>query len=198
MRSTMQNERGFVLITALLILMLLVFLGISIISKSNTELLIAGNEKFDQMTFYQADGGGLGAGVQLLEENLACPIGFTETEPGIADINDTLRVTNLNFWANDLLPSTTQATEEDNDFFFPINQAGPDITYVRTGGRTVPGQGAGFQQAAGYMGKGKGIAGGGGILFYDLFVTHRGESGTETQIWARWRHLVGQEGICLY
>jgi hypothetical protein len=192
MRSTLQNERGFVLVTALWILLLLVFLGVSVISKSNTELLIAGNEKFDQTTFYQADGGVLGLGVQLLEENIVCTTGFaTDT------INGIIYVPNQDFWFNPP-PDDTRAGPDNFDFHFPLDPNAPEVTYVRVGGDVAMAEGAGLQQGAGYMGKGKGMAGGGSFYLFDLYVTQQGISGTESQIWTRWRHMVGQEGTCNY
>jgi hypothetical protein len=213
MKGIMHTERGFVLATTLWILLILVFIGIGAISRSNTELLIAGNEKFHQMTLYQADGG-LAAAEQILEENLSCANGFTATNPpdtgsdaliggridGGARV-DGVWVTNLILWMNNQLPLTTVASSTDRDFYFPnhrVPNVNDDITYVRTGGETVPAEGGSLQMAAGYMGKGKSFAGGGAYLLYDIFVQHRGQAGTSTDIWGRWRHMVGQEGPCNY
>lgn len=51
------NERGAVLITSILILAILMLLGITGITTSNTEKAIAVNEEIYKMTFYTAEAG---------------------------------------------------------------------------------------------------------------------------------------------
>ena len=71
------NEEGFVLVGALLILMLLMIIGISATTNTSLELQIAGNDRTHKETFYQADGGSQLA-VRLVEESLGTPGGFTK------------------------------------------------------------------------------------------------------------------------
>ena len=51
------NERGVVLITAILILVILTLLGVTGINTSSTETAIAVNEEIYKMTFYAAEAG---------------------------------------------------------------------------------------------------------------------------------------------
>jgi hypothetical protein len=51
------NDRGSVLIIALLVLVLLTIIGISATTTTTTDIQIAGNEKVHSMTFYAADAG---------------------------------------------------------------------------------------------------------------------------------------------
>lgn len=51
------NEKGFVLVASLLILMILVVIGIAATNSTTIELQIAGNEKVTQQTFYAAESG---------------------------------------------------------------------------------------------------------------------------------------------
>ena len=51
------NERGVVLIMAILILVILTLLGVTGINTSSTEQAVAVNEEIYKMTFYAADGG---------------------------------------------------------------------------------------------------------------------------------------------
>ena len=51
------NDRGSVLVVALLILVLLTLMGISATTTSTIEVQMAGNEKFHEMAFYAAESG---------------------------------------------------------------------------------------------------------------------------------------------
>ncbi len=57
MISNIKNENGVVLITAILILAILMLLGVTGITTSNTEKNIAVNEQIYKMTFYTAEAG---------------------------------------------------------------------------------------------------------------------------------------------
>jgi len=52
-----ENEKGFALILALVMLVLLTILGAYVLSTSSTEMFIAGNYKNAQRAFYAADAG---------------------------------------------------------------------------------------------------------------------------------------------
>ena len=56
----MGNERGIVLILALLLLLVLTIIGINSISTTSFESIISGNERLANMAFYSAE-----AGIQL-------------------------------------------------------------------------------------------------------------------------------------
>ncbi len=53
--------------------------------------------------------------------------------------------------------------------------------------------GAGLQMLAGYEGKGKGIASGGGQIVYTIFSQHMGRSNSESVVAIQWRHFIGLE-----
>ena len=53
----LRNDRGSVLIIALLVLVLLTIIGISATTTTTTDIQIAGNEKVHSMAFYAADAG---------------------------------------------------------------------------------------------------------------------------------------------
>ena len=53
----LRNDRGSVLIIALLVLVLLTIIGISATTTTTTDIQIASNEKIHSMTFYAADAG---------------------------------------------------------------------------------------------------------------------------------------------
>ncbi len=51
------NEHGFVLVTAMMVLIVLTIIGIMAMQNSTTEITISGNDRIHKQTFYQADGG---------------------------------------------------------------------------------------------------------------------------------------------
>ena len=76
------NEKGFVLITGLLILMILTLLGLAATTNTSIELQIAGNDRLQKETLYQAEAGAI-TGTEVLENNFNCVTGFT-LNPGSA------------------------------------------------------------------------------------------------------------------
>lgn len=57
MRASKQNEAGFALILAILALMLLTFLGLTLVTTTSTELQIATNYRWSQQALYNAEAG---------------------------------------------------------------------------------------------------------------------------------------------
>ena len=57
MNKTMNNERGFILITSILMLMILLIIGIAATNTTITELQIAGNDKAMKKNLYVAESG---------------------------------------------------------------------------------------------------------------------------------------------
>ena len=58
------------------------------------------------------------------------------------------------------------------------------------------GEGGSIQMAAGYEGKGKGAAGGGSVINYEVWAQTFGINNAEAVIRLGWQHLVGSEGEC--
>ena len=58
MKRTQQDE-GFVLVTALLIMLILTIIGIATTTNTSIELQIAGNDKVFKKTFYEAEAGAI-------------------------------------------------------------------------------------------------------------------------------------------
>ena len=55
MKKTIQNERGFVLITSMMMLVVLMVIGIAATNTTTIELQISGNDKAATMNFYEAE-----------------------------------------------------------------------------------------------------------------------------------------------
>lgn len=70
LKETHQNEKGAVLVIAMLVLVLLTLMGRSVTNISNNELKIAGNEKREKRVFFAAEAG-LGHIRALLQSEFA-------------------------------------------------------------------------------------------------------------------------------
>jgi len=135
------NEQGFVLVTAMLIMLVLTIIGIAGSRNTSMELLIAGNERTYKESFFEADGGAE-VGQELLEQNLACITGFATTssyafnDPDSAThdnalIENAVFVKSNDFWRNFSptdIPSDINADAtygiENRDIFFPVTTYG--------------------------------------------------------------------------
>ena len=219
-KSILQSEQGFVLVAAIMVLLILVVLGISATNTTILESQIAGNEKVGKITFYEADGG-TEIGSELLEQNISCPTGFGIDSPDVDDydyfdINDNnelddpdeatlgsdadmkLRVTNLDFWKN-TSDDVSVPSDANRDFFYPAAYTGIEShVNITVGGDTEFGVGGAMQQAAGYEGIGKGAAGSGASILYDVYSQAFGDNNSESCLCSAWRHVIGQEGSCKY
>jgi len=190
------NQRGSVINIALLILLLLTLLGIGFSRNSVTDIKISGNERLRQTALYAADGG-TEAGGRLVEENLGCDSGFTPVL-GLpyAMIDSNIRVDNLTF-SDD---SSTTADFTNPDFYYPGTNAITDsgTTLVDVGGAAEATPGGALQMVAGYEGKGRGAATGGGVIIFHINSRHIGNSNSEADVTSQWRHVIGLELECSY
>ena len=66
-------------------------------------------------------------------------------------------------------------------------------TNIIADGLTSVVAGSGLQMIAGYEGKGKGTAGGGGRIDYSIYSQHIGRSNSESIVAVVWRHFIGLE-----
>jgi Tfp pilus assembly protein PilX len=197
----MNNESGYVLVGALLILLLLVVIGIAATTSTTLELQIAGTDRINKETFFQADGGTQQA-VRLVEESLGTPGGFTKVN--VNDVlvdpitpNNTMLVVNKTLSANDGI--TAVPTDAARDVaYFPngYNVVAPNAiphTNITLSGLTSAAMGSGLQMVAGYEGKGRGTAGGGGQILYTIYSQHVGMADSESVVEVEWRHVIGLE-----
>ena len=194
-RNIISDDGGMVLVLILMIIELITLAGISSIDTSTTEMKTATNDVQHKIAFYIAEGG-LDVASELLEQNLCCPSGFTEDEEdlGEATIGIT-RTTALDFWKNTTMSDPSDA---NRDLFFPNNYGSAPHTNITMAGNTILGMGSALQMAAGYEGKGKGAAGGGGHIVYDIHAQHLGRGNSISELMVQWRHVIGQEEDCKY
>ncbi|MFP7755270.1 PilX N-terminal domain-containing pilus assembly protein [Thermodesulfobacteriota bacterium B35] len=220
----LNNNGGFVLVTAMLIMLVLTLLGFFAINTSVLEMQIARNDKISKKAFYAAEGG-LEVGIEVTEQNLSCPGGFTTNvvqpdgtsstlisgvevlDPVFTRQNTAPSAILTNYPADTYLAAggNSAARNPFRDVTFPPRNSSvnPPLSPAIHTNLSIFGvsefiQGGAIQVAAGYEGKGKGASGGGAILVYDIHSQHRGEKGGEAILRLQWKHLVGYEGDCLY
>jgi hypothetical protein len=199
------NEQGFVLVTAMLILVILTLIGTSMTNTTVTEIQIAGNDKLQKQSFTQADGG-TEAGSNLLEENISCPDGFSALQIGWAEITANIPTgvtgAKLNFWQNEIDPASLATpipypSDTQRHIRIPNNDAVPH-TNLHFFGNSELSTGSAIQMIAGYEGTGYGAATGGGQLVTNVDSQHIGLNNSESAIRVLWRHIIGHEGTCKY
>ena len=193
-KKIMNNEDGSTLVITLMILSLSLIIGIFATTTTDIELRLAGNERLNKKAFYAADGG-TEVGQEILELNIACPAGFSSDGVLIGNAF----VVDKDFWLQETEPASSYPSDDDSirDIRIPNSDAVPH-TNVTVFGNSQYSMGSALQMAAGYEGLGKAASSGGVILVYDIYAQHLGDGNSESVILSRWRHVVGQEGSCLY
>lgn len=204
-RSVDRGEEGFVLVFTLLLLVVVTLLGVSAVDTSIFESAMTVNDALYKRAFYQADGGTNVAGV-VIEENVSCPKGFQAMPAYAGDAllggNVLVESTSLMLWDNPTtLAGRPSDTNRDAYFFYdPSDSNGSrnPRNNIRLGGETRIAPGSALQMAAGYEGRGKGMANGGAYITYNVFSQHIGDRLSESVVEIVWRHVIGFEGNCRY
>lgn len=203
-----RNEQGFVLVTALLIMLVLTIIGIVATTNTTIELQIAGNDKVHHKTFYEAEAGAM-LGTEILEQAFNCSSGFAQSSPNVRDLPNTgatIRVyargtpADLILWNNEPPTAADIGDTTKADVAYPITKIASDVEvgYLFMGGTTSMIPGGALQMAAGYEGKGKSAGQGGVAKNFDIYSQFHGLANSESIILFGWRHLVGSEGTCIY
>ena len=113
------NENGSALVIALVVLAVVSLLAQILSEMSTSEIQIAGSDRLHKETFYAADGA-TELAAELLEQNVACPTGFTNATRG-----SLIDVEQLAFWQNSEdaveTPGDGGAGEQPRDFYLPDN-----------------------------------------------------------------------------
>jgi Tfp pilus assembly protein PilX len=194
--TIVDNEKGFVLVTSLLILLILLVIGIAATNTSTIEIQIAANEKIHQQTFYQADGGAELAS-RVTYENAMCinSGGFLENPSGTGKrVVGKVEVLDLSF-ANPGAGTPPMPSDGTRDVvYYPDTATDNDPhTNMTVAGRTVATAGSGLQQVAGYEGLGKGAAAGGTHVLYTINSQHEGQANSQSLVGLEWKlsgHLI--------
>lgn len=201
MNYLFKNEDGFVLVTAMVMLVILTLLGTFALNTTIFELQISGNDRVAKQTFYQADGGTYLA-ERLTFENAVCYNfgGFTETEtnPSATRINK-VKVERLNLMDNLFYPEETLSitpptdTARDAVYYDTWNSDATPHTNINVAGQIKFTPGSGLQMISGYEGLGSGTAAGGTHILYAINSQHNGVRDSESLVGTEWQlslHLI--------
>jgi hypothetical protein len=195
--SIVNNKRGSALVVALLMLVVLTLIGISATTTTTFELQIAGNDKLFKRAFYAADGA-TEMGGELMEQNIE----DRDWELGADGVNPPSAGNPLNrgnvsvesenpYMNRDATDPDPIPTENNRDAVYP-KAAWNSIpqTNIKVVGNTTLSTGSAVQLIAGYEGKGKGAAGGGAWITYDVRAQRRVLRNAEVRIRLGWRHVL--------
>ena len=172
MDSPIKNEHGFILMTSLMMLVILMIIGIAATNTTTIELIMTGNDKAAKQTFYGADSG-MQVSTQLIEDCMANDL--DSSTRGAVHIND------LDLCQNVVGDSSVVA-------YFPNSGSATVVprTDISTGGTTEILAGGAIQMVAGYEGRGKSAAQGGTVRHFTADSHHIGESNSDTTIRIQW------------
>ena len=137
-QKSTNNEDGFVLVVALMVMAILSLVGIAGLNTSMFEVQIAGNDWNAKRTFYKADGG-ISFGAELLEQNFNCSLGFTGTGviQNIMDVNNKTFSDNTQLTADTIKAKLNDPTA-NYDAAYPTATIGvlptQDVGYLYFGG----------------------------------------------------------------
>lgn len=199
------NESGYVLVGALLILLLLMVIGIAATTSTNMEIQIAGSDRMHKETFYAADGG-TSVGAELVEQSIwDFPTVTLPKNGGVSYLGDLFVSSDYKqlFIKPDVDIDGTKTPGDPNDDVLPANRdayfnygvADPTGTIVphtdiHIGSHSIQNEGGSLQQLAGYEGKGKGMAGGGGSRLYEIHSISFGNNNSESWLIVEWLHVL--------
>jgi len=192
-----KSQNGSAMVMTLFILSILTMVGLLAAKSSTTEMRMAANEMHRKQAFYAAEGVAELVS-EIIEENIACPNGFTEH----SQRGGLVQVVTPDFWKNGPQPGVLPTDSDENglpvrDMRIPIgNQDDKPHANVLVSGFRSFSSGNALHTAAGYEGAGRSLANLGAQIVYDQIVQHTGRFNTEAIVKIQWRHAVGSEGIC--
>jgi len=178
------NERGMVLISALLLLLIVSFMAVGMSTDTSMDVRIAGYEKFKAVSFGNAESA-LNAGSEVLEDNIydagwtpPLPIDYPNLD---VQYNGTIKIIN------------------DENFYMNSNLGASPLQFMTMTGDIEAGvvtqrllsklaEGGATQMAAGYEMLGKGAAGGGVHVLYNFEATGTGADQALTDLGMHFRH----------
>ncbi len=205
-----ENDEGFVLVAALLILLVLTVMGIAVNRNTMTEWRIAMNDRQHKETFYSADAASELA-AEILEQSVAC-LGFSDNGVILAGKNGMhayVEKDSGGFWRNYADKNVpVPENDTDRDLVFPAVVVGGAYDATATNkqphanivmrGNTQLTPGSAIQMAAGYEGTAKGLGSGGASLVYDIKVYQKGVNNAVSAVCTKYLHSLGSEGNCYY
>jgi hypothetical protein len=186
------NENGSVLILALMLILLLTLTGLWSTQTSTINTRISANENLYNVAFYEADGGSEAAAGLI--ENTIWERGFCTESETVHDYGNVAIICSADpFFTSNSLSNRAAYMPRTVPFTIPSNTTSgiPPFTDLYIAGNTELSTGGAIQMLSGYEGKGKGSAGGGAWITYDVRSHHRNlQNKSEAVVGIRWRHVL--------
>jgi len=184
------NEKGYVLVFTLLILVVLMLLGGSAIDTSIFESNMSVNDALYKQSFYQADGG-VEIGIKLTFDNAVCVVshGGFDADSGTQRTIGNLVVTDLDYSIPETLASTVVSDGNRMAAYYyqgTISDTMPH-TNLLFNAETKHTPGSGLQMVSGYEGLGASAAAGGSHLEYDIYSQNVGARNSSSSVALGWR-----------
>lgn len=198
------NEQGFILTTALWILLVLTLIGITAVMTSNTELQIGANDKFRKIAFYATEGG-IAASTKMISQAIdqGGDVNYPNTDVAlygakiilygdtVDDAYPAVGAYTTNRFYNEILGFEKDTTAGTADMFLAFDDESMRVDIAHMGSKTIAGGGAEFGSGASGAGYGSKT---GVKITYVITSTGSGPSNARAQIAARYRKVVGAAG----
>jgi hypothetical protein len=184
--STIRDERGMVLISALLLLMIVSFMAVGMSTDTSMDVRIAGYQKYKAVSFGYAESA-VNTGTEILEDNIY-ESGWSGTDipyPNLSDQYDPddgitiVGSTNGSFYLDENFGR--------NQTLNMIGDIEAEVVVQRI--VTKLGPGGATQMAAGYEMLGKGAAGGGIHVIFNLEAQGKGAGQARSDVGMYYRHV---------
>jgi len=179
-RKKKNNQEGSALVIALMVMVLLTLLGLGITRTTDTDVDVSKNDTFHRAAFYHADSGVFTVPKvisQLIDDGAETSIS------GITYLGST------GTFYREIMGY--DAHDTDKDIRFRLGGYNVDVDVNRTGRKNLAGGGVEF--ASGAEGVGVGSAGGVAV-YYDLDSLGAGPSGSQSEVLAQYRKVIGVAG----
>ena len=185
-----QHQKGFVLITGLILLVVIAVAAISGMQSSNLDYKMASNTAFKDQSFQASETGRIAAGDginQYMDErswdNVTTNIGLS--------YNNALNPLKQNAATENLFETTSLVKDMDFkiDKGTKVSKIESEVYITRIPGvHSVAGMGT--QQFAGYDGAGKGLGASGSAIYFELRSRGKGNGGAETVTASEYRKFI--------
>lgn len=191
MKDSAANEEGFILVTAMVVLLLLVLIGIGTMRTSSIEMLISGNDKFHKEAFYAADSGAYMSPrlLSMARDAGADPAAALMQNITLFGVDGTTASDGTRFY-QETMGFIEDAVALDPDFQLQVGLSPVDVDIDHTGAYQKSGDSAEFGMGGAGFGSGKG----GSAIGFTLTATGTAPKETESVIRARYRYVPGTAG----
>lgn len=182
--NIVNDQKGSALMMTVLVMLALTAIGITAMRTSTMDVTSSTNFKFDKMVTYATDGATQMA-AELLEQNIE-ERGFDNPT-----MRESVQVDNPDFYFNEedtVTPSMNCPSDTNRDIAAP--NLGMGSVNIKVYGDTRLSTGNALQIAAGDKGRGKGLAGGGAWIVYEIRSRGRGPNQSSASVNIRWIHVI--------